>query len=99
MRLSCIHERACLYLRNQFDRRERGNGLLRASHASDLRLSARLSLQSGVSKPPLGITTALVKRLVSPGSRLVRADLLVPWHAAKRWSSQNAPGRGAGTVT
>ena len=35
-----------------------------------------------VSNLPFGITTSLVKRLISPGSRLIRAELLVPWHAA-----------------
>ena len=48
--------------------------------ASDLRLSRRPF--KVVSNPPFGITTSLVKRLLSPGSRLIRAELLVPWHAA-----------------
>lgn len=47
-----------------------------------------------VANPPFGITTSLVKRLLSHGSRLSRADLIVPWHAGRRWSSGSAPGVG-----
>ena len=84
-----LHLQRAAYLRNQFDQRD--VTVVRAD-ASDLRLPRRPF--KVVSNPPFGITTSLVKRLVSPGSRLIRADLLVPWHAAQRWSSQNAPGRG-----
>jgi len=83
-----LHPQRAAYLRGQFDRRD--VRVVRAD-ASDLRLPRRPF--KVVSNPPFGITTSLVKRLVSPGSRLVRADLLVPWHAAERWSLRNAPGR------
>ena len=83
-----LHSQRAAYLRNQFGQRD--VTVVRAD-ASDLRLPRRPF--KVVSNPPFGITTSLVKRLVSPGSRLIRADLIVPWHAAQRWRSQNAPGR------
>lgn len=45
-----------------------------------------------VANPPFGITTGLIRRLLSPGSRLVSADLVVPLHVARRWTSPRAPG-------
>jgi 23S rRNA (adenine-N6)-dimethyltransferase len=45
-----------------------------------------------VANPPFGITTALIRRLLSRGSRLVTADLVVPTHVAVRWVSGRAPG-------
>lgn len=83
-----LHSPRAAHLRNQFDQYD--VTVVRAD-AADLRLPRRPF--KVVSNPPFGITTSLVKRLVSPGSRLIRADLLVPWHAARRWSSRNAPGR------
>jgi 23S rRNA (adenine-N6)-dimethyltransferase len=59
--------------------------------ASDLRLPRRPF--HVVANPPFAITTALLRRLVSPGSRLVTAHVVVPRHVAARW----ARGRGAGT--
>lgn len=58
--------------------------------ASDLRLPRRPFRV--VANPPFAATTALLRRLTAPGSRLVRADLVVPWHAAERWSRGSAPG-------
>jgi 23S rRNA (adenine-N6)-dimethyltransferase len=84
-----LHPQRAAYLRGQFDQRD---VTVVCADASDLRLPRRSF--KVVSNPPFGITTSLVKRLVSPGSRLIRADLLVPWHAAERWSSRDAPGRG-----
>jgi 23S rRNA (adenine-N6)-dimethyltransferase len=84
-----LHPHRAAYLRNQFDQSE--VTVVRAD-ASGLRLPRRPF--KVVSNPPFGITTSLVKRLVSPGSCLIRADLLVPWYAAQRWSSEHAPGRG-----
>ncbi len=77
------------YLRNQFDQRD---VTVVRPDAFDLRLPRRPF--KVVPNPPLGITTSTVKRLVNPGSRLTRAGLLVPWHAAERWSSRDPPGRG-----
>jgi 23S rRNA (adenine-N6)-dimethyltransferase len=47
-----------------------------------------------VANPPFAITTGLLRRLVAPGSRLVRADVVVPWHTARRWASGQGPGAG-----
>lgn len=47
-----------------------------------------------VSNPPFAITVALLRRLVAPGSRLERADIIVPWHTARRWAAGDAPGAG-----
>lgn len=45
-----------------------------------------------VANPPFGITTALLRRLLDPGSRLVSADLVVPVPVAARWAAGRAPG-------
>jgi 23S rRNA (adenine-N6)-dimethyltransferase len=45
-----------------------------------------------VANPPFGITTALVRRIVAPGSRLVAAHVILPYHAARRWAEGNGPG-------
>lgn len=47
-----------------------------------------------VANPPFAITTALLRRLLSPGTRLVSADLVVPAHAALRWAGGRGPGAG-----
>jgi 23S rRNA (adenine-N6)-dimethyltransferase len=47
-----------------------------------------------VANPPFAITSAVLGRLVAPGSRLIRADLVVPWHVARRWVSGRGPGSG-----
>jgi 23S rRNA (adenine-N6)-dimethyltransferase len=60
--------------------------------ASDLRLPRRP--YRVVANPPFAISVALLRRLVSPGSKLVRADVIVPWHTAQRWESGLAPGAG-----
>jgi 23S rRNA (adenine-N6)-dimethyltransferase len=58
--------------------------------AADLRLPRRPFRV--VANPPFAVTTALLRRLTAPGSRLVRADLVVPWHTAARWAGGHAPG-------
>lgn len=45
-----------------------------------------------VANPPFGISVALLRRLTAPGSRLMRADLIVPWHVADRWVHGTPPG-------
>ena len=52
-----------------------------------------------VASPPFAITSALLRRLLSPGSRLVRADLVLQRAAARRWASGDAPGGGRLGVT
>src|SRR5207248_8075043 len=44
-----------------------------------------------IANPPFGAVTALIRRLVALGSRLVRADLVVPGYVAARWTSGDAP--------
>ena len=65
--------------------------------ASDLRLPRRPYYV--VSNPPFAITTALLRRLVQPGSRLIRADLVVQDQAARRWSTPAAPRAADGSNT
>ncbi len=57
--------------------------------AADLRLPRRPFRV--VANPPFGITTALLRRLLSSGSRLATADLVVPRYVATRWSAPGAP--------
>jgi 23S rRNA (adenine-N6)-dimethyltransferase len=57
--------------------------------ASDLRLPSRPFRV--VSSPPYGISTALLKRLLAPGSRLVSADLVLQRQVVNRWTNQTAP--------
>jgi 23S rRNA (adenine-N6)-dimethyltransferase len=45
-----------------------------------------------VANPPWATTDAVVSRLLAPGSRLVRADLLLKRPAARRWSATRVPG-------
>lgn len=45
-----------------------------------------------VANPPFAVTTAVLRRLTAPGSRLVRADLVIPRHVAERWADGRAPG-------
>jgi 23S rRNA (adenine-N6)-dimethyltransferase len=45
-----------------------------------------------VANPPFGVSTALIRRLLAPGSRLVAADLVLPRHTAVRWASGRGPG-------
>ena len=47
-----------------------------------------------VANPPFAISVALLRRLTAPGSRLIRADLIVPWHVAERWVWGAPPGAG-----
>ena len=63
--------------------------------AADLHLPRRPFLV--VANPPFAITTALLRRLLSPSSRLQSAHLVVPAHVAARWSAGRGPGAGATT--
>jgi 23S rRNA (adenine-N6)-dimethyltransferase len=58
--------------------------------AADLRLPRRAFRV--VANPPFGITTAIIRRLLSRGSRLVTADLVVPRHVGVRWATGRVPG-------
>ena len=60
--------------------------------AGDLRLPRRPFRV--VSSPPFAVTSRMLRRLLAPGSRLVRADLVVQHAAARRWTTGRAPGAG-----
>jgi 23S rRNA (adenine-N6)-dimethyltransferase len=47
-----------------------------------------------VSSPPYAGASAVLARLLGPGSRLVTADLVVQRQLAKRWLERRAPGAG-----
>jgi 23S rRNA (adenine-N6)-dimethyltransferase len=61
--------------------------------AANLRLPRRQF--KVVANPPFAITTALLRRLLHPASRLQRADLVLPHWATMRW----AAGRGVGGIS
>jgi 23S rRNA (adenine-N6)-dimethyltransferase len=82
-----LHPRRAQQLRDQFGR---APVTVVQADAADLRLP-RCPFRV-VANPPFGITAALIRRLVSRGSRLVAADLVVPRHVAVRWASGRAPG-------
>jgi 23S rRNA (adenine-N6)-dimethyltransferase len=85
-----LHPRRASLLRDRFA--DDAVTVVRAD-ASDLRLPRRPFVV--VANPPFTITTALLRRLTSPRSNLVRASIVVPMWAATRW----AVGRGVGGVT
>ncbi|HZA78876.1 MAG TPA: rRNA adenine N(6)-methyltransferase family protein [Acidimicrobiales bacterium] len=60
--------------------------------ATDLRLPRRPFRV--VANPPFAATTAILRRLLAPGSRLVAADLVLPPAIARRWAAGRAPGTG-----
>jgi 23S rRNA (adenine-N6)-dimethyltransferase len=60
--------------------------------AADLRLPRRPF--HVVANPPYGVASALLRRLVAPGSRLVTAHVVVPRGMANLWLSGRAPGAG-----
>jgi 23S rRNA (adenine-N6)-dimethyltransferase len=82
-----LHEQRAASLREQFG--DRRVTVVRAD-ATDLRLPRRPF--KVVANPPFGATTALLRRLTAPASRLEQASLVLPSWAATRW----AAGRGAG---
>jgi 23S rRNA (adenine-N6)-dimethyltransferase len=84
-----LHPARAEHLRRQFDNHD--VTVVRADGA-DVRLPRRPFRV--VANPPFGISVALLRRLTSPGSRLIRADLIVPWHVADRWVWGTPPGAG-----
>jgi 23S rRNA (adenine-N6)-dimethyltransferase len=79
--------------RTELRRRFAGTGLVVVgADAADLRLPRRPF--KVVANPPFGAATGLLRRLVAPGSRLVRADLVLPRPLARSWAGPGAPGRG-----
>lgn len=47
-----------------------------------------------VANPPFAATSAILRRLLAPGSRLVAADLVLPPGIARRWVAGRAHGAG-----
>lgn len=64
--------------------------VLAQADAADLRLPRRPFRV--VTNPPFEITTALLRRLLAPGSRLLSADIVLPAFAAARWARGRGPG-------
>lgn len=82
-----LHPERAAFLRERFS----GAGVVVATaDAADLRLPRRPF--HVVANPPFAASTGLIRRLLAPGSRLVRADLVLPSHVARRWASASAPG-------
>jgi 23S rRNA (adenine-N6)-dimethyltransferase len=74
-------------------RRFAGDGVVVVhADAADLRLPRRPFRV--VASVPFAQTTAILGRLLAPGSRLARADLVVQRAAARRWTEGRAPGAG-----
>lgn len=63
--------------------------------AADLRLPSRPFRV--VASPPYAISTALLKRLLAPGSRLTSADLVLQRAVVNRWTAGRAPAAGRWT--
>jgi 23S rRNA (adenine-N6)-dimethyltransferase len=84
-----LHPRRLAVLRERFA--DDDVTVVRAD-AGDLRLPRRPFRV--VASPPFAITSNLLRRLLAPGSRLVRADLVVQHAAARRWATGHAPGAG-----
>jgi len=84
-----LHPRRLAVLRDRFAHDD--VTVVRAD-AADLRLPRRPFRV--VASPPFAVTTQVLKRLLAPGSRLVRADLVVQRAAAHRWAAGHAPGAG-----
>ncbi|MFP3906576.1 MAG: rRNA adenine N-6-methyltransferase family protein [Acidimicrobiales bacterium] len=84
-----LHPDRVATLRRRFD--VDSTRIVRAD-AADLRLPRRPF--TVVANPPWAITTPILRRLLSPGSNLVRADLVIARDAALRWAAGQAPGVG-----
>ncbi|MEX2255184.1 MAG: rRNA adenine N(6)-methyltransferase family protein [Acidimicrobiia bacterium] len=82
-----LHPRRAEYLRDRF---RQSRVVVVQADATDLRLPRRPFRV--VANPPFATTTSVLQRLLSSGSRLSTADLVVPRHVAERWGSTRAPG-------
>jgi 23S rRNA (adenine-N6)-dimethyltransferase len=82
-----LHRGRAQVLRDRF--RTRSVRVVEAD-AADLRLPRRPFRV--VANPPFAMTAPILKRLLSRGSRLTAADVVVPEHVARRWVGRRAPG-------
>jgi 23S rRNA (adenine-N6)-dimethyltransferase len=80
------HPARAQFLRERFGRAV----VVVQADAADLRLPRRP--YRVVANPPFAVTTALLRRLLQPGSRLVAAHLVLQRQAAARWLGPSAPG-------
>lgn len=85
-----LHSGRADRLRRHFDE-EITNGSFKVvqTDATDLRLPRRPF--KVVANPPFNVTSALLYRLLQPGSRLVSASLVVQHQAARKWAGPAAP--------
>jgi 23S rRNA (adenine-N6)-dimethyltransferase len=84
-----IHPTRVQDLRRKF---VNGNVTVVRADGADVRLPRRPFRV--VANPPFAISVALLRRLTAPGSRLIRADIIVPLHVADRWVWGTPPGAG-----
>jgi len=77
---------------DELARRFGGDIVLVRADATDLRLPRRPF--HVVANPPFAVTTALLRRLLAPGSRMVTGHLVLQEAAVRRWSRPDAPGAG-----
>jgi 23S rRNA (adenine-N6)-dimethyltransferase len=82
-----LHAGRARVLRSRFDSRQ---VTVVVADAADLRLPRQPFRV--VANPPFAITTALLRRVLAPGSRLLSADLVLPAPVAARWAAGRAPG-------
>lgn len=82
-----LHPGRAADLRREFA----GRATVVRADAADLRLPRRPF--HVVANPPFGVSAALLRRLLQPGSRLVSAHLVLQDQVARRWASADAPGR------
>jgi 23S rRNA (adenine-N6)-dimethyltransferase len=86
-----LHPQRAAALRERFSDAGAAVTVVRAD-AADLRLPRRP--YRVVANPPFAVTTQLLRRLLAPGTRLVRADLVLPYPLARRWLSGRGTGAG-----
>jgi 23S rRNA (adenine-N6)-dimethyltransferase len=84
-----LHPRRLAVLRERFG--DAPVTVVRAD-AADLRLPRQPFRV--VANPPFAATSAILRRLLAPGSRMVRADVVLQRAAAHRWADGRAPGAG-----
>ena len=83
-----VHPERARHLRDRFGR----TLVVVEADAGDLRLPRRP--YHVVANPPFAVTSALLRRLLQPGSRLQSAHLVLQDQAVRRWAGPQAPGAG-----